>query len=201
VGVRCEDIGKRINNMIPATQLKVGNVILYDNELYRVSDLTHVTPGKGRGMMQVKLYSYRTENYYEKRFRSDESIDVVHMDRKEMEFLYQSDTSYVFMDTKTYDQVDIPAAVLEDAIKYLLPNTRLIVDFYEGSPVGIELPITVDLEISETDPPLKGATASASPKNATLETGIVVKVPQFLQTGDIIRIDTRDDSFVERVKK
>jgi elongation factor P len=161
----------------------------------------HVTPGKGRGKMQVKLLNLKTESYYEKRFRSDEPIEVVHLNRQEMEFLYQADNAYTFMDTKTYDQVDIPAAILGDAIKYLLPNTRLKVDFYEGSPVGIELPITVDLEIVETDPPLKGATASGSPKSATLETGIVVRVPQFLQTGDVIRIDTRDDSFVERAKK
>jgi len=187
--------------MIPATQLKVGMVLLYENELYRVSETMHVTPGKGRGMMQVKLYSYKTANYYEKRFRSDESMEVVHLNRQEMEFLYHSDELYTFMDIKTYDQVDIPAAILGDAVKYLLPNTRLKVDIYEGSPVGIELPIMVDLEIIETDPPLKGATASASPKSATLETGIVVKVPQFIQIGDVVRIDTRDDSFVERAKK
>ena len=101
--------------MIPATQLKVGMVILYENELYRVSELMHVTPGKGRGMMQVKLYHLKTETYYEKRFRSDKSMEVVHVNRQEMEFLYQADTAYTFMDTKTYDQVDIPAAILGDA--------------------------------------------------------------------------------------
>ena len=187
--------------MLPATQLKVGMVILHNNELYRVSELMHVTPGKGRGMMQVKLYSLKTNGYYEKRFRSDEPIDVVHVERQEMEFLYQADESYTFMNTKTYEQVDISSAVLGDAVNYLLPNTQLKVHFYEGTPVGIELPITVDLEIVETDPPLKGATASASPKSAKLETGITVKVPQFLQIGEVIRIDTRDNSFVERVKK
>lgn len=187
--------------MIPATQLKTGMVILYGNDLYRVSDLTHITPGNKRGIIQAKLYSLKSDSYYEKRLRSDESIEVVHLERKEMEFLYQSDNVYVFMDTKTFDQIDIAAAILGNATKYLLPNSRLKVDFYEGSPVGIELPITVDLEITETDPPLKGATASASPKSATLETGIVVKVPQFLQTGDVVRIDTRNDSFVERAKK
>lgn len=187
--------------MIPATQLKVGMSILYDDHLYRVAELMHVTPGKGRGMMQVKLYSLKNNNYYEKRFRSDETIETVHVERKEMEYLYQADDTYVFMDTKTYDQIEIPSAVLGNAMDYLLPNARLKIQFYEGSPVGIELPITVELKIVETDPPLKGATASASPKSARLETGIVVKVPQFLQIGDEIRIDTRDNSFVERVKK
>jgi len=187
--------------MLPATQLKVGMSILYEGQLYRVAELMHVTPGKGRGMMQVKLYSLKTDRYYEKRFRSDASIENVHVELKEMEFLYQADDSYVFMDTKTYEQVEMSEAVLGSAINYLLPNIQLKVQFYEGAPVGIELPITVELKIVETDPPLKGATASGSPKSAKLETGIVVKVPNFLQVGDGVRIDTRDDSFVERVKK
>jgi len=187
--------------MLPATQLKVGMTILYDDHLYRVAELMHVTPGKGRGKMQVKLYSLKNNSYYEKRFRSDETIETAHVEYKEMEYLYQADDAYVFMDTKTYDQVEIPSAVLGNAMDYLLPNARLKVQLYENNPVGIELPITVELKVAETDPPLKGATASASPKSAKLETGIVVKVPQFLQVGDEIRIDTRDNSFVERVKK
>jgi len=187
--------------MLPATQLKVGMTLLYDDHLYRVAELMHVTPGKGRGKMQVKLYSLKNNSYYEKRFRSDETIETVHVEYKEMEYLYQADDAYVFMDTKTYDQVEIPSAVLGNAMDYLLPNARLKVQLYENNPVGIELPITVELKVAETDPPLKGATASASPKSAKLETGIVVKVPQFLQVGDEIRIDTRDNSFVERVKK
>ncbi len=187
--------------MLPATQLKVGMTILYDDHLYRVAELMHVTPGKGRGKMQVKLYSLKNNSYYEKRFRSDETIETAHVEYKEMEYLYQADDAYVFMDTKTYDQVEIPSAVLGNAMDYLLPNARLKVQLYENNPVGIELPITVELKVAETDPPLKGATASASPKSAKLETGIIVKVPQFLQVGDEIRIDTRDNSFVERVKK
>ena len=186
---------------LPATQLKVGMTVLYEDRLYRVSELMHVTPGKGRGMMQVKLYSYKNNSYYEKRFRSDETIENVYVERTEMEYLYQADDAYVFMDTKTYDQAEISSEVLGNTMDYLLPNKRLKVQFYEGSPVGIELPITVNLTIVETDPPLKGATASASPKSATLETGIVVKVPQFLQVGEEITIDTRDNSFVERTKK
>lgn len=187
--------------MLPATQLKIGMFILYDNDLFRVSELMHVTPGKGRGMMQAKLLSIKGGNYYEKRFRSDEQMDVVHVDRTEMEYLYETDGAYVFMDIKTYDQIEIPEATLGDAIKYILPNTQIKVNLYEGNAVGIDLPITVELEVADTEPPLKGATASGSPKNATLETGIVVKVPNFIQIGEVVRIDTRDNSFVERVKK
>lgn len=187
--------------MLSATQLKVGMVILHKDKLYRVAELLHMTPGNKRGMVQVKLFSLENSSYYDTRFRSGDSIENVRLDRRTMENLYHSDDLYTFMDTETYDQVDIPISVLGDAVNYLLPNTQLRVQFYEGAPVGIELPITVELQIADTEPPLKGATASASPKSARLETGIVVKVPQFLQIGDVVRIDTRDNSFVERAKK
>lgn len=187
--------------MLPATQLKVGMIILHNGELYKVSDLLHLTPGNKRGKVQTKLYSLKNSNYYDIRFRSEDSIEVVQLDRKIMEYLYKTDDTYTFMDTTTYEQVDIPAAVLGNAVNYLLPNIQLKVEFHDGTPVGIELPLTVELRIVETDPPLKGATASASPKAARLETGIVVKVPQFLLPGDVVRIDTRDNSFVERSKK
>jgi elongation factor P len=187
--------------MLPATQLKSGMIILHNEELYRVSGVTHLTPGNKRGIVQAKLYSLKSSSYYDVRFRSDDSIETVQLDRKNMEYLYHTDNLYTFMDTQTYEQVDIPTGVLGETVKYLLPNNELKVEFHDGVPVGVELPITVDLKIVETNPPLKGATASASPKTAELETGIVVKVPQFLQVGDVVRIDTRDNSFVERVKK
>lgn len=187
--------------MLPATQLKVGMIILHEKELYRVSGLTHITPGNKRGIVQTKLYSLKNSTYYDVRFRSADTVEVAPLDRRQMEYLYHADDVYTFMDTTTFEQVDIPKSVLGNAVNYLLPNIRIQVEFYEGRPVGIELPITVDLEIVDTEPPLKGATASASPKTATLETGIVVKVPQFLQIGDVVRIDTRDNSFVERAKK
>jgi elongation factor P len=187
--------------MLPATQLKVGMIVLHNGELYKISELLHLTPGNKRGKMQAKLYSLKNNNYYDVRFRSDETVETVQFDRKIMEYLYKSDDTYTFMDVSTYEQAEIPAAVLGNAVNYLLPNTQLKVEFYEGTPVGIELPLTVELKIVETDPPLRGATASASPKIARLETGIVIKVPQFLVIGDVVRVDTRDDSFVERSKK
>jgi len=187
--------------MVPATQLKVGMIVLHNGDLYKISELLHLTPGNKRGKVQAKLYSLKNNSYYDVRFRSDETVETVQLDRNIMEFLYKTDDTYTFMDTGTYEQVDIPAAVLGNAVNYLLPNTQLKVEFHEGTPVGIELPISVELKIVETDPPLKGATASASPKIARLETGIVIKVPQFLLPGDVVRVDTRDNSFLERVKK
>ncbi len=187
--------------MIPARQLKVGMVILHNKELFRVSSVIHMTPGNLRALVQAKLYNLKNSNYYDMRFRADESLEYVALDRKTMEYLYSTGEAYTFMDTETYEQIEIAAGVLGEAVNYLLANTQLKVEFYNGMAVGIELPITVDLKIVETDPPMRGATASGSPKSAKLETGIVVKVPQFLQIGDVVRIDTRDNSFVERAKK
>jgi elongation factor P len=176
-------------------------IVLHNNELYKISELMHLTPGNKRGKVQAKIYSLKNNSYYDVRFRSDETVEVVQLDRTIMEYLYKTDDSYTFMDTETYEQVEIPAAVLGNAVNFLLPNIKIKLEFYGGTPVGVELPLTVELKIVETDPPLRGATASASPKSARLETGIVVKVPQFLLVGDVVRIDTRDSSFVERVKK
>ncbi|RJP71239.1 MAG: elongation factor P [Candidatus Abyssobacteria bacterium SURF_17] len=187
--------------MIAARQMRNGMIILYNKELYRVADITHLTPGNLRALVQARLLNLKNNNSYDVRFRADESVEPVMLDRKVMEFLYDTGDIYVFMDTTTYEQTEIPVGILGEAVKYLLPNTQLKVEFYNGAPVGIELPLTVDLAIVETDPPMKGATASGSSKIAKLETGLVVKVPQFLQIGDVVRIDTRDNSFVERAKK
>ncbi len=187
--------------MPPATQLKIGMIVLHNGELYKISELLHLTPGNKRGKVQAKLYSLKNNSYYDVRFRSEDTVEVVQLDRNIMEFLYKADDTYTFMDTATFEQVDIPTAVLGNAVNYLLPNTQLKVEFYQGTPVGIELPLSVDMKIVETEPPLRGATASGSPKAARLETGIVIKVPQFLLVGDVVRVDTRDNSFIERAKK
>ncbi len=186
--------------MIAARQLRIGQVVLYNNELYRVVSVAHRTPGNLRAFVQAKLYNLKKGDHYDVRLRAEDTVEDVMLDRKTMEYIYCTDDLYTFMDTTTYEQVDIPKKVLGDAVNYVLPNTQLDVEFYEGVPIGVQLPITVDLKIVETQPPLKSATASASPKSATLETGIVVKVPQFLQVGEKVRIDTRTNTFIERVK-
>ncbi|RJP17878.1 MAG: elongation factor P [Candidatus Abyssobacteria bacterium SURF_5] len=186
--------------MIAARQLRIGLVIRYNNELYRVVSVMHRTPGNLRAFVQAKLFNLKKNDHYDIRLRAEDIVEDVMLERKTMEYIYNTDDIYTFMDTTTYEQVDIPKKVLGDAVDYILPNTQLDVEFYEGTPLGIQLPITVDLKIVDTQPPLKSATASASPKSATLETGIVVKVPQFLQVGETVRIDTRTKSFIERVK-
>ena len=173
-------------------------VIQLDGELFRVRDFQHVTPGKGQAVMQTRLRNLRSGSMVDRRFRSQESVERVHLDSREVEYLYPEGDSYVFMDTKTYEQTSLRADVIEDALPYLMPNLVFKVDFFEGAPVGLELPVTVDLEVTETEPALKGATASATTKPATLETGLVVQVPPFVNIGDRVRVDTETGEYLTR---
>jgi elongation factor P len=184
--------------MIPATQIRSGVLLLYSGELHRVHEVIHKTPGNLRGFVQVKMRNLRNGAMIEHRFGSTDRVEKASLDEREMEYLYSDAAGHHFMDNQSYDQITLSDEVLGDMMKYLLPNTVIHVDFYEGNPVGIELPNTVTLEVVETQPGLKGATASASYKPATLETGLQVMVPQFIEAGTRIKIDTRDNSYLER---
>jgi elongation factor P len=185
--------------MIQATQLKKGMCIRHDNELYRVVEAQHKTPGNLRGFVQAKIRSLRTGALNEHRFRSVDMVERAVMDQSEMEFLYHDGDLYHFMDSETFEQVALSSEVLGDAVDYLIPNIKLKVELYEGRPMGIELPQTVDLRVVETEPGIKGASVSNLGKPATLETGIVVQVPVFVNEGELIRVDTATRSYVERV--
>ena len=185
--------------MVTAIQLKVGNAIVLDGKLYYVMSLKHVVKQQRRGFISAKLKGLADGTSIERRFRSGDRVELAILDTREMEYLYHTGTEYIFMDLETYEQFPLDQELLGDATKYLTPNERVKVQYHEKNPVGVEVPLFVNLKIEETQPPLKGATATASPKTATLETGIVVRVPQFLQIGETVRIDTRDDSFIERV--
>ncbi len=184
--------------MIKATQLKRGMTIKMDNELYKVFYLMHVTPGKGRGMVQTKLKNLKSGVIIDHRFRSEDFIERAILDEKEMEYLYSDGTNYYFMNTSTYEQVHISEEMLGDAIQFLVPNTKLQVEFYEGEPIGIELPQSVDLKVIETTPGIKGATASQQKKPATLETGLKIQVPSFIEEGEVVRVSTEDGTYIER---
>ena len=184
---------------IQAVHLRKGMIIEMDGQLLRVHDFQHVTPGKGQAVMQTRLRDVRTGSMIDRRFRSQESVERVHLEGREMEYLYPEGDVYVFMDSDTYEQIHLQESSIEEALPYLIPNLALKVDFYEGEPVGIEMPTTVDLEVKDTEPGLKGATASASSKPATLETGVVVAVPQFVDIGDTVRVDTSTGAYVTRV--
>jgi elongation factor P len=185
---------------IPATQLRVGMVIQHQNDLWRVMNVVHVTPGNWRGMVQTKMRNLRTGSQTEHRFRSEDKADRVTLEQHEMEYLYDSDGFYHFMNTETYEQIPLDADALGDAVHYLTPNLRIQMETHEGKPIGIELPKTVDLKIVETTPGLKTATVTNVLKPATTETGLVVQVPNFIGEGEVIRVDTATGAYLSRAK-
>ena len=186
--------------MIQATQLRRGNIIRLREELFRVVDYQHLTPGKGKGHMQTKLKNLRSGSIVDHRFRSDDSIDKAILDKKEMEYLYSEGDNHFFMDTESYEQIHFTTELLGDSMQFLIPNSSIEVEFYSDSPVGIELPATVDLKVVETEPGMPSATVSNVQKPAKTETGLIVPVPHFISEGETIRVDTSEGKYVERVR-
>ena len=185
---------------IPATQMRPGMIIKHNNDLHLVFSVEHRTPGNLRAFIQAKLRNLRTGAMFEHRFRSADAIDRVVVDETEMEFLYQDGDDYHFMNTENYEQVHLSKDVLGDATDYLTPNLKIKIEFHEGRAIGVELPQTVDLEVIETEPGLKSATASSVMKPAKTETGLIVQVPPFIGEGEKIRVDTAEGTYLERVK-
>jgi elongation factor P len=181
-----------------ATEMRAGNIILHNGQLHRVLSVVHVTPGNWRGMVQCKLRNLKTGTQLEHRFRSEDRVEKASLDTHEMQYLYSDPSGHHFMNTETFDQLSLADEVLGDALGYLLPDTVITVDFYESRPVGLELPNTVVLKVVETDPPMKGATAAGGSKPAKLETGVTVSVPQFIDTGTKIIVDTRTGEYISR---
>ena len=183
---------------IQATRLKKGMLVKMDQDLFRVLELQHVTPGNLRGFVRVKLRNIRSGNLSDQKLRSEDSIERAMLDEREMQYLYQDGEDYYFMDTSSYEQIHISSEALGDSVSYLKPEMTIQVEFYGSEPVGIELPQTVDLKVVETVPGIKGATASNQIKPATLETGLVVNVPPFINTGDVIRVNTETGEYLAR---
>jgi elongation factor P len=186
--------------MIQATQMKRGMCIKHDNGLFRVVSTQHITPGNWRGMVQAKIRNLKTGAIIEHRFRSEDRVERAILDESEMEFLYQDGDLYHFMNNETFEQIGLSAEVLGDAVEYLIPNIKLKVEMYEDRPVGIELPLTVEMKVVQTEPAIKGASVSNVGKPAKMETGLVVQVPAFIGEGESIRIDTATGAYIERVK-
>jgi len=186
--------------MIQATQLKRGMCIKHDNDLYRVVSAEHKTPGNLRGMVQAKIRHLKSGSISDHRFRSVDMVERALLDDTAMEFLYRDGDMYHFMNVETYEQVGLSAEVLGDAVNYLTPNIRLQVEMYEERPVGIALPLTVEMAVVETEPAIKGATVSNVGKPAKMETGLIVQVPAFVNEGDRIRVDSGTGAYIERVK-
>ena len=183
-----------------ATQIRKGNIVRIDGVLYKIMNMDHVTPGKGRAHIQTKLRNLLDGTQTEKRFRSDEDIEKVHIETKEMQFLYADADGFHFMDTATYDQVHLTADSLVDAPQYMIPERTIKIQLFDGNPIGVDLPPVVDLKVIDTPPGVKDATASAQRKPAKMETGLVVQVPSFIEEGELIRVSTADGSYSERAK-
>lgn len=183
---------------IPATQMRPGMIIKHNNDLHLVFSVEHRTPGNLRAFIQAKLRNIRTGAMFEHRFRSGDAIDKVNVDEVAMEYLYQDGDDYYFMNTENYEQVHLKKDTLGDAVDYLTANLQIKVEFYDGKPVGIELPQTVELTVVETEPGLKSATASSVTKPAKTETGLIVQVPPFINEGEKIRVDTAEGAYLSR---
>ena len=181
-----------------ATDIRKGAVLNIDGELFVVTDFQHITPGKGQALMQTKLKSITAGNTINKRFRSTDRVEAATLETRVMEYLYQDGDSYVFMDVNTYDQVHLSEDLVGEQMVFVPPNQQVRVKFHEGNPFAVDLPASVVLEVTQTDPGHKGNSATNVFKPATLETGLVVKVPLFLSQGEKIKIDTRTGEFLER---
>jgi len=183
---------------IQATRLKKGMLVKMEQDLFRVLELQHVTPGNLRGFVRVKLRNIRNGTLSDQKLRSEDTVERATLDEREMQYLYQDGDDYYFMDTSSYEQIHISNEALGDSVNYLKPEMTIQVEFYGTEPVGIELPQTVDLKVLETVPGIKGATASNQVKPATLETGLVVSVPPFINPGDVVRVSTETGEYLAR---
>ena len=172
-----------------------------DGEPYVIVEFQHVKPGKGGAFVRTKFKSLKSGNVTDKTFRAGEKVDVPDLEEKNMQYLYAADKDRVFMDTSSYEQVSLSEKQLGDSISYLKESMEIKVLYHKGQPINIELPMFVELAIARTDPGVRGDTASGGSKPATLETGATVKVPFYLNEGDVIKVDTRTGTFIERVKK
>ncbi|GIM44568.1 elongation factor P [Collibacillus ludicampi] len=184
--------------MISSNDFRPGVTIEYDGEIWRVVEFLHVKPGKGAAFVRTKLKNVKTGVVKEMTFRAGEKVPRARVETREMQYLYNDGEMYTFMDTETFEQINVPKAQLEYELQFLKENMNCFVVMYEGAAIGVELPNTVELEVVETDPGIRGDTATGGSKPATLETGYVVQVPLFINVGDRLIIDTRSGEYVSR---
>jgi elongation factor P len=183
-----------------ATQLRPGMVIQHEGQLYTVFSVDHRTPGNKRGSMQTRMKNLRTGTMIDYRFRAEEFVDRAILDEVEFEYLYSEGDEFHFMNTKNYEQMQMTRDELGETVFYLIPNTIVHVEFFEEKAIGINLPDTMEMKVVQTEPTLQKATASAVGKPATLETGLVIQVPPFVNEGDRVKVDTTEARYVQRVE-
>ncbi|HZG69942.1 MAG TPA: elongation factor P [Chondromyces sp.] len=184
--------------MISVNDFRTGLTIEVDGGIWRVVEFQHVKPGKGAAFVRSKLRNLRTGAIQEKTFRAGEKVAKAQIDNRKMQYLYANGDQHVFMDNESYEQIELSASAIEYELKFLKENMEVFIMMYQGETLGIELPNTVELEVTETEPGIKGDTASGGTKPATVETGLVVQVPFFVNEGDRLIINTTDGSYVSR---
>lgn len=184
--------------MISSNDFRTGVTIELDGGVWQVVDFQHVKPGKGAAFVRAKLKNAKSGAVVERTFNAGEKVPKAHIDRREMQYLYESDGMYNFMDNETYEQIALSPEQMADAKKFLKENMSIGIMFFQGTVIGIDLPYSVELKVVETDPGIRGDTATGGKKPAKLETGYVVNVPLFINEGDVLRIDTRSGDYIER---
>jgi len=185
---------------LSANDIRKGMVILFEGTPVRVMEFRHHTPGNLRAMVQTRLRNLLTNNSFEHRFRSNDTLDRITLDQQEMEYLYSDGSHHHFMNSENYEQVSLTEDELGDAAQWLMPGLKIEVEFYEGTPIGVSLPASMELIVTDTEPVMKGATASNSNKPATLENGVTLYVPPFILPGEKIRVNPAESKYMERVK-
>ena len=185
---------------IPATQIRRGMVIVFEGDPCRVTEFRHHTPGNLRAMVQAKLKNLRSGSNFEHRFRAADSVERASLETHELEFLYQAGDTYHFMNTENYDQLEMDAEALGDSAQWMQPGMRIQAEYYNGRPVGIKMPNAVELTIVDTSPVMRSATKTASTKPAKLENGVTVNVPEFISSGERIRVNPNTGEYLDRAK-
>jgi elongation factor P len=185
--------------MIDVNELRKGVTFTMEGELFKVIEYQHYKPGRGKAIIRTKLRNLRSGSTIEKTFTSGDRVQDIRLDHQTVQYLYNDGEFYHFMDTESYEQFPLPNALLEDARSYLVENMQIELSSYEGEPLDVELPITVDLKVVEAPPGFAGDTAQGATKEVILETGHKIFVPLFISMGDVLRIDTRDGRYVTRV--
>jgi len=184
--------------VISVNDLRTGVTIEVEGDIYSVVDFLHVKPGKGAAFVRTKLKNIRTGSSVERTFRAGERVARAHIESKQMQYMYNADGEYFFMDMETYDQIALQSDELGDAPKYLLENMTIGIQFYENQAVGVDLPTTVILEVTQTEPGFRGDTAQGATKPATLQTGLTIQVPLFVEQGEMVKVDTRTGEYLSR---
>jgi elongation factor P len=185
---------------MPATQIRKGTVIVFNGDPCRVVDFHHHTPGNLRAFVQAKMRNLKTGSMFEHRFRAADTIERADMETHELQFLYSDADFHHFMNNETFEMLALDTEALGEAAQWLVPNMVILSEFYDGRPIGVELPSSLDLEVTMTDPAMAGATKTAITKPATLSNGAVVQVPAFVNVGDMVRVDPREGKYLERAK-